>query len=86
MTTIGEKIGRALGLAYVGIRRNPALVGAAALWAYETATAGDVLTWQGAVTIAVGFLVRAKVVPAREVVEVFEETEEAVNQGVNGYI
>jgi hypothetical protein len=77
---LGYRIGTILGKAYVAVRRNPVLVGAAALWGYETLTAGDALTWQGVVTVAVGVLVRAKVVPASEVVEVIDDIEGAFQE------
>lgn len=67
------------------VRRNPALIGAALLWAYETLSTGDALTWQGVITVAVGVAVRSKVVPANEVFELVDDlldvTGEAAEEG-----
>lgn len=71
----------AVGVIAARIRRNPVLVGTAALWAVETLAASDVLTWQGALTVLTGFLVRSQVVPAREVVEIVEDATEATEAG-----
>lgn len=49
------------------ITRNPVLIGAAVLWGYETLTTGDAITWRSSLAVAVGVLVRSKVVPAKEV-------------------
>lgn len=48
------------------IKRNPVLIGAAVLWAFETLGTGDPITWRSAVAVAVGVLVRSKVVPLNE--------------------
>lgn len=52
------------------ITRNPVLVGAAALWAFEALNTGDPITWRSALAVAVGVLVRSKVVPVSETAEV----------------
>lgn len=66
------------------IRRNPVLVGAAGLWAYEFATTQDALTWQGIVTIVAGFLVRSKTVPANEVWDMSDKLDEVLGDVLGG--
>lgn len=48
------------------VKRNPALVGSAAVAAYSSLTAGH-LTASAVVAVVVGFLVRSQVVPANDV-------------------
>lgn len=48
------------------VKRNPALVGSAAIAAYSSLTAGH-LTASAVVAVIVGFLVRSQVVPANDV-------------------
>lgn len=61
------------------ITRNPVLIGAAALWGYETLTTGDPLTWRSVVSTAIGVLVRSKVVPAKEVADVTDFINDLAN-------
>lgn len=57
------------------IKRNPALIGAAAVWAFDALNTGDALTWHTAVIVVVGFLVRSQVVPASEVARIGDVIE-----------
>ena len=67
------------------ITRNPVLIGAAALWGYETLTTGDPLTWRSVVATIVGVVVRSKVVPAKEaavVVDVLTHVLDSIDKEV----
>ena len=70
------------GLALVAakIKRNPVLLGAAVLWAADILSTGDPITWRSAITIGVGVLVRARVMPATEVYEYADEVDAFVTK------